>query len=124
ENYDLYLTPATAYSAPETLELTPLPNEAASYKTKIEELHADKQQELIYEMFLPSLTYTPFSQLANLTGQPAMSVPVHLTQERLRIGVQMMDSNRKEHLLLQIAKQMEDSSIWQGLIGNPYFSSL
>lgn len=124
ENYDLYLTPATAYSAPEILELTPLPNEAASYKTEIEELHADKQQELIYEMFLPSLTYTPFSQLANLTGQPAMSVPVHLTQERLPIGVQMMASKGKEHLLLQIAKQLEDSSIWQGLKGDPYFSSL
>src|SRR5699024_6428695 len=102
----------------------PLPNEAASYKTEIEKLPADKQQELIYEMFLPRLTYTPFSQFANLTGQPAMSVPVHLTQERLPIGVQMRASKGKEHLRLQIAKQLEDSSIWQGLKGDPYFSSL
>lgn len=124
ETYDFYLTPATAFSAPKIGELTHLPDEAADYKTTIEELNADKQQELIYEMFLPSLTYTPFSQLANLTGQPAMCVPVHLTEDGMPIGVQMMASKGQEHFLLQIAKQLEDSTIWQGLKGNPYFSSL
>lgn len=121
--YDFYLTPASAFSAPEIGELTHSDEEAAYYKMKIEELEGDKQQELIYEMFLPSLTYTPFSQVANLTGQPAMSVPVHLTKEHLPIGAQMMASKGKEHLLLQLAKQLESSDIWQGLKANPYFST-
>lgn len=123
ETYDFYITPASAFSAPEIGELTHSEEEAAYYKTKIEELEGDQQQELIYEMFLPSLTYTPFSQVANLTGQPAMSVPVHLTKKHLPIGAQMMASKGKEHLLLQLAKQLESSAIWQGLKANPYFSS-
>uniref|UniRef100_UPI0036D41454 hypothetical protein n=1 Tax=Flavobacterium myungsuense TaxID=651823 RepID=UPI0036D41454 len=48
----------------------------------------DEQQQLVYDMFLPSLTYTPFGMLANLTGQPAMSLPVYLSEEGLPLGVQ------------------------------------
>src|SRR5699024_4340806 len=115
ENYDLYLTPATAYSAPEILELTPLPTEAASYKTEIEQSPYDQQQKLIYVLILPRLTYPPHCQLAHLTVQTPLSVLVPLTREWLAIGVQMIASKEKEPLLLQLAKQMDDSTISQGL---------
>ena len=73
-------------------------------------------------MFLPSLTYTPFTQLANLTGQPAISVPVHMTEEGLPIGVQFVAPKGYDHTLLQIATELENSDIWVGLRGNPYFA--
>ncbi|MNL77119.1 6-aminohexanoate-cyclic-dimer hydrolase [compost metagenome] len=72
-------------------------------------------------MFEPSLTYTPFTQLANLTGQPAMSVPLHLTPAGLPIGVQVMASKGREDLLLQLAAQLEQSELWVGMKGNPLF---
>lgn len=122
ETYDFYITPATAFTAPEIGELTWTQEEADVYREKMLNSRASKQQELIYDLFLPSLTYTPFTQLANLTGQPAMSLPVHLSGKGLPIGVQVMASKNQEHQLLKLAHQLEHSDLWIGMKGNPYFN--
>lgn len=122
EKYDFYITPATAFTAPKIGELTFSEQEEKQLVMGIEEGSKDEQQKLIYKMFLPSLTYTPFTQLANLTGQPAMSVPVHLSKENLPLGVQVMAPKGKEHRLLQLATQLEESHLWVGMQGNPLFT--
>lgn len=120
ENYDFYLTPATAFTAPKVGELT---HSAASRTDLLKRFSAthtmEAQQNLIYDMFLPSLTYTPYTQLANLTGQPAMSVPVHIAKNGLPIGVQFMAPKGQESRLLALAHQIEQSSLWSGLQDNP-----
>jgi len=123
ETYDFYITPASAYTAPKIGELTPSKEEQEKYKEKIQSSNPTEQQELIYEMFLPSLTYTPFTQLANLTGQPAMSLPVHLSDKGLPLGVQVMATKNKEHELLKLAHQLESSNLWVGMKENPYFKN-
>lgn len=115
KNYDFFITPATAYPAPKIGELTHEKQQRLVWIEKIERLNATEQQELIYDMFLPSLTYTPFTQLANLTGQPAISVPVHKTKEGLPLGVQIMAGKGEEHRLLRLAHMLEQSSIWEGM---------
>lgn len=122
EKYDFYITPATAFPAPKIGELTATETDANMLRENIAQLDPGKQQEFIYEMFLPGLTYTPFTQLANLTGQPAISVPVHMTESGLPIGVQAVAPKGDEHRLLQLAHQLEQSNIWVGMKGNPYFS--
>lgn len=122
KTYDFYITPATAFSAPKIGELTHDAKKEQELRDRVEKLDQSGQQELIYEMFLPSLTYTPFTQLANLTGQPAMSVPVHVTKEGLPIGVQVMAKKGAEHRLLALAYQLEQTELWQGMNGNPYFT--
>ncbi|MBY7142520.1 amidase [Virgibacillus sp. NKC19-3] len=112
ETYDFYITPASAYTAPKVGELTYTRKEQQEMRLRIDEMDKQEQQDLIYDMFLPSLTYTPFTQLANLTGQPAMSVPVHLSDDGLPIGVQVMASKGKENRLLQLAYQLEQSELW------------
>jgi amidase len=105
-HYDFYLTPASAYTAPKVGELTmsrPLQQEL---RLQIDEIGKQEQQSLIYNMFAPSLTYTPFTQLANLTGQPGISLPVHLSESGLPLGVQVMASKGEEHRLLQLAYQL------------------
>ncbi|GGA42273.1 amidase [Kroppenstedtia guangzhouensis] len=115
--YDLYATPATADAAPTVGELTQTAQETEELM-KISELDKQGQQSLIYEMFLPSLTYTPFTQLANLTGQPAMSVPVHLTADNLPLGVQFIAPKGMENRLLRMAYALEQSELWVGMKGN------
>lgn len=123
QTYDFYLTPSTAFSAPKIGELTYDSQEQDWFRSQIARRAPDEQQKLIYDMFLPSLTYSPFSQLANLTGQPAASLPVYLSDERLPLGVQFMASKGEEHRLLQLAYQIEQSSLWIGMKGNPYFNA-
>ncbi|WP_249310613.1 amidase [Bacillus sp. FJAT-49736] len=120
ETYDFYVTPATAFPAPKVGELTQTQKEVEELM-KVTELIKSEQQKFVYDMFLPSLTYTPFTQLANLTGAPAISVPTHLTAEGLPLGVQFMAPKGKEDWLLWIAAQVEQSSLWVGMKGNPMF---
>lgn len=119
ETYDFYITPATAFTAPRIGELTYSESEQKTWRERMKESGPKERQKLIYDMFLPSLTYTPFTQLANLTGQPAMSVPVHLSEERMPIGVQVMAGKGNEHLLLKLAWQLEQSKLWIDNRQNP-----
>lgn len=57
-------------------------------------------------------TWGPFTQLANLTGLPAMSVPLHWTPENLPIGVQFVAPFGQEGRLFRLAGQLEQSRPW------------
>ncbi len=59
-----------------------------------------------------NLRYVPFTQLANLTGTPAMSVPLHWTAAGLPLGVQFVGRFGSEDKLLQLAHQLEGEAPW------------
>ena len=114
QSHDFYLTPSSADLAP--LHDALQPDETMKSKLlAIEALTPKNQQALIYEMFEKSLAVTPFTQLANLTGQPAISLPLHMSQEGLPMGVQLMAAKGREDLLFIIAKELEESSLWRGV---------
>lgn len=60
-----------------------------------------------------ALARTPFTQLANLTGQPAMSLPLHITPQGLPVGVQVVGTMGDERRLLALAAQVEAEVQWQ-----------
>jgi amidase len=58
--------------------------------------------------------FTPFTQIANLTGQPAISLPLYRS-DGLPIGVQLIGPPAGEALLVRVAAQLEEARPWQGL---------
>jgi amidase len=56
--------------------------------------------------------FTPFTAIANLTGQPAMSLPLHVGGDGLPIGVQAIGAPAREATLLRLAAQIEAARPW------------
>jgi amidase len=59
-----------------------------------------------------NLAWVPYTQLANMTGRPAISLPLHWTPESLPMGVQLIGRLRSEELLLRLARQLELAAPW------------
>lgn len=106
EEYDLFLTPTTADIAPR-VDAELQSDQIRKDLAKAESLSVLQLKELIYDMFEKSLTITPFTQLANLTGQPAISLPTHVAESGLPLGIQFMASKGREDLLFQVGKLFE-----------------
>jgi amidase len=60
----------------------------------------------------PIASYVPFTALQNITGQPAISLPLAFSKSGLPIGVQFVGRFGEEHLLLQLAAQIEKAEPW------------
>jgi amidase len=64
------------------------------------------------EQLLRNTEFTPFTAVANLTGLPAMSVPLHWTDSGLPVGAQVIGPPAGDALLLSLAAQMEEARPW------------
>ena len=67
---------------------------------------------MVEQMVRDNLKWVPFTQLANLTGAPAMSVPLHWTAGGLPVGVMLASRPAEEDLLLALAAQVESAAPW------------
>ncbi len=56
--------------------------------------------------------FCPFTPLFNMTGQPAISLPLHRTTDKLPLGVQFVGRYGAEATLLQLARQLEQAAPW------------
>jgi amidase len=56
--------------------------------------------------------FAPFSAPYNLTGQPALSLPLYWTEDEIPIGVQLVGRPGDEVTLLRLAAQLEAAAPW------------
>jgi amidase len=114
EKYDLYLTPTMACPPSKIGEFHPKPYERFLLKG-VNTLRLGRMLKIsgiADRMAMETLSQHPFTFLANLTGQPAMSVPLHWTPDRLPCGVHFMAQFGDEGTLLRLAAQLEKARPW------------
>ena len=91
-DYDLLLTPTLA-----------MPPVAVGWDTEPEDPR---------EQFDRAVRFTPFTAAFNVTGQPAVSLPLHWTDDGLPIGVQLVGPPLGEALLFRVSSQLEAARPW------------
>ena len=90
--YDVLLTP--------TLGMLPAP------------LGWETEPDDPWEQFDRAVRFTPFTAAFNVTGQPALSLPLHWTNEGLPVGVQLIGPPFGDALLLRVSSQLEAARPW------------
>jgi amidase len=113
-DFDVLLTP--------TLAAPPLPIGALQAKGRdaaLEELMASAGSGRLVKGMLgfdrsvqAIFDFIPFTPLFNLSGQPAMSVPLEWTASGLPIGLQFVGRFGDEATLLRLAAQLEQARPW------------
>jgi amidase len=94
DDYDVFITPTLAQPPLEIGALQPAAGEPATI------------------MLEKSAEFTPFTPIFNVTGQPAISLPLNQSPEGLPIGVQFVGPPAGEELLLSLAAQVEAARPW------------
>ncbi|GAB2862757.1 amidase [Actinocorallia aurea] len=114
ETYDLLLTPSLAGPPLPIGALdTPLPLRLLGEVTLRLGLAGQAAKTPLWrDQLVANLAPVPFTQLANVTGRPAMSVPLHRTASGLPLGVQFVAGLGGEGLLLALAAQLEAARPW------------
>ncbi|MFF3571087.1 amidase [Nocardia jiangxiensis] len=114
ETYDLLLTPSLA-EPPLRIGQNRTPAIADAVLPPLLRLGVGKilSRTVVYrDLVTANLAAVPFTQLANITGRPAMSVPTHWTADGLPLGTQFVGGFDSEYLLLQLAAEIETARPW------------
>jgi amidase len=57
-------------------------------------------------------SFIPYTAQFNMTGQPAISLPLHWTKDGLPVGVQLVAAYGREDVLIRVASQLEQAAPW------------
>jgi amidase len=60
------------------------------------------------------VSFIPYTAQFNMTGQPAVSLPLHWTPGGLPVGVQLVAPYGREDMLVRVASQLEQAAPWSG----------
>lgn len=93
DGHDLLITPTIAAPPP-----------------RIGEIHPDPAKPL--DAFMRSGALLPFTLPFNITGQPAISLPLQMNDAGPPIGVQLVAAFGREDLLIRVASQLEQAVNW------------
>jgi len=114
EDYDVLLTPTLAAPPPRLGELRPKSAEERFLRLA-GKLRAGKLLDLLGALPKTAekvFAFTAYTPVFNVTGQPAMSVPLHWSAEGLPIGSHFVGRFGDEATLLRLAAQLETARPW------------
>ncbi len=94
ERFDIWLTPTLAGPAPRTG-------------------YFDNDQTDVEEWLRQILSFSPFTFLCNVTGQPAMTLPLAISGSSLPLGCHFAAPYGREDMLFSLAGQIERATPWK-----------
>lgn len=114
ESYDLLLTPTLATPPPTIgeFELPVAVQRASDALIKTRTASLLRYTKVVDDMVDKNLGWVPYTQLANLTGRPAISLPLHWTADGVPLGVQFVGPLAGESLLIKLAAQLKQRLPW------------
>ena len=93
DGWDLLLTPTTAVVTP-----------------RLGEMAQDADNPLA--PFALAGSWVPYTPAFNTSGQPAISLPLHWTDDGLPVGIQLVAGYGREDVLIRVAAQLEQARPW------------
>lgn len=102
--WDLLITPTAGETPPRLGEFAPQPDNPAA-------------------ALMRCVPMIPFLSAFNISGQPAISLPVHQTDSGLPVGVQLVAAWGREDLLVRVASALEEALPWADRTPPVYASS-
>jgi amidase len=95
DSYDLIMTPATADLPPQHGAVR---GDSAAFDFEAWAARA--------------YGFAPFTEIFNVTGQPAASLPLFATRNGLPVGLQLAGRRNEDHRLLRISHALEQATGW------------
>jgi amidase len=114
--YDLLLTPTVSTPPPPVGSLQPSARDRAVL-SMLGRMNAGKLLDMmgmLDEAAGEAFEFTPWTPVFNVTGQPAMSVPLEWNAEGLPIGLHFVGRFGDEATLFRLAAQLESAKPWSG----------
>ena len=113
KKYDLFLMATNAVTAPSNDKkvdpyVDPKVEEQLYNINKIKD--PKERFNLLVKQWEPMMRRTPFTWLFNLTGNPAISLPVYKSANNLPLGVMFAARNNSEKILLEMGQLFQDNN--------------
>ena len=113
KKYDLFLMATNAVTAPSNdKKVDPYVDPEVEEKLyNINKIKNPKERfNLLVKQWEPMMRRTPFTWLFNLTGNPAISLPVYKSENNLPLGVMFAAKNNSEKILLEMGQLFQDNN--------------
>jgi Asp-tRNA(Asn)/Glu-tRNA(Gln) amidotransferase A subunit family amidase len=114
ERYDYFLTPTIA-RPPLLVGATTASKALHTAARLLHRLRGGKLLQLtgmVDQLISDSIGWAPYTAVANMTGRPAVSVPLHWTASGLPLEVQLLGRLGGDGDLLRVAAQVERAQPW------------
>ena len=111
--YDLFLMATNAVTAPSNdKKVDPYVDPEIEEKLyNINKIKDPKERfNLLVKQWEPMMRRTPFTWLFNLTGNPAISLPIYKSENNLPLGVMFAAKNNSEKILLEMGQLFQDNN--------------
>jgi len=116
--FDVVLTPTVGVPPMPigAYQLPPLQRQALKLLTALPAGALLSQLGKIVDAFRPVFEASPYTMVANVTGQPSLSLPLHWTGDGLPMGMLFTARTGDEATLFRLAAQLEQAVPWRDRI--------